>query len=153
MTAIAIGVLILMGLIGGKFVAASTLNFPYASIRDDCAPWDGAAVTIRLSQRPDHCQFTHYPAIEIRLWMGRNELMPKLPASYSLPSNAQNSQGVVILCDRPNHCQTAQSSRIWLDAIYPDTTAKGSYSIQVDGKNLEGHFHTEKWCTQRVLCG
>jgi hypothetical protein len=149
---IEIAISILLLLLFVNYPNFAMTPFPYASIRSDCGLWGGAAVTIRLSQQPDHCQFNQFPAIDVRLWTSREQLQKNAPVSYTLTPETQNSQGIVVLCDQPNHCRYAQSSQIHIERVSQSGIAIGTYTIQIDGKILQGQFKTEKWCNSEPLC-
>jgi len=126
---------------------AATHHFPYATVAQSCAPWDGPALAVVLSHTAG-CAPLLAPYIQISLW---RELPPRAGKTFSF--DASNSNGQASRCLRPNECEAATSGSLVFDIVVEGKQAKGRYELHFKDGGLEsGNFDAE-WCPNRALCG
>ncbi len=74
---------------------AATHHFPYATVVQTCAPWDGPALAVLLSNTAG-CAPVKAPYIQISLW---RDLPPKTGKTFSF--DIRNSNGQASRCLKP----------------------------------------------------
>ncbi|MEO8201701.1 MAG: hypothetical protein ABI679_14325 [Gemmatimonadota bacterium] len=116
----------------------------------DCAPWDGAAVSIYLTTtaRDSLSEQIAAPFLHLAIW--RN--VRNLPgATISWPSDDQ--PGTASWCATADGCEPAAAGRVQVGGLVGDTTLSGSYDLRfTDSTVMRGHFRA-RWLDRRVLCG
>jgi len=126
-------------------------GFPLAYLHDDCAPWDGAALTLVLSQHElDSRMDVSYPSLRITSWRPPSSLSG---TSFSWEGDAQ-SDGYATLCDSADSCVTA--TRVRVDFDHAQDTADvftGQVRVELeDGRVVTGPFAARR-LGYPVLCG
>jgi hypothetical protein len=122
--------------------------FSYGTIQSSCAPWDGPAIGITLTNEPAQCKRTSEPFISIGIWRG-------LPVqSGQVVKFAPGSDaGFASRCKKEGNCERAQSGTITFDRYEEGSGASGHYELHFKGdETLSGTFAV-KWCQERVICG
>ena len=126
---------------------AATHHFPYATLGHTCAPWDGPALSVVLSNVAGCVPLT-VPYIQIALW---RDLPPK--AGKSLSFDIRNSNGQASRCLKPNECEAATSGSVVFDIADEGKEAKGRYELHFKDGGIEFGSFEAQWCQNRALCG
>lgn len=138
---------------GGMMHApAAPEGFRYASASPDCAPWDGRAITILLSDRPGTdsggISGDRRPLVRVSIYprsasVGRQ--------SYEWPADPQ--AGSAIRCLAGADCESATRGIVTITNGLPDTVVLGSIQLHfADGSGITGGFRA-RWIQRQVLCG
>ena len=126
---------------------AAPHHFPYAAIVPTCAPWDGPALAVLLSNTAG-CASVKAPSVQISLW---RDLPPE--AGKTISFDIRNSNGQASRCLKANECEAAASGSVVFDIVDEGKDAKGRYELLFkDGSIESGSFEAE-WCESRSLCG
>ncbi len=122
--------------------------FSYGTIRGSCAPWDGPAIGITLTNEPAQCKTTSEPFISIGIWRGLPVQTGQV-VKFAPGSDA----GFASRCKKEGNCERAQSGTITFDRYEQGSGASGRYELHFkDDETLSGTFDV-KWCQERVVCG
>lgn len=118
-------------------------------IQPSCAPWDGAAMAITLTQAPvDSKTFPKPPYVTINIW---REL--PLHDGQVFKFTYSSNLGSVGRCVKEGDCQIANSAEIRLDSVKVGVGATGHYDIHFkNGDSLSGSFDV-KWRDFHQRCG
>jgi hypothetical protein len=128
---------------------AQGTSFGYAVVRGSCAPWDGPAVAVTLTEQRASCKQAVYPQLQIAVWRGFPIVAP---ATIEFNDKADNG-GAAVLCTAENACQRAVSGEVKFDSYNDGKSAKGSYEFTFrDGTTMKGTFDAE-WCQEKIMCG
>jgi len=126
-------------------------GFALAYLHDDCAPWDGAALTLVLSQQElDSRMAVSYPSLRITSWRPPSSLAG---ASFSWDGDAQ-SDGYATLCESAESCVDATRVSVDFNRIQrlPDVVT-GQVRVELeDGRIIGGPFAARR-LGYPVLCG
>jgi hypothetical protein len=117
----------------------------YAEAHADCAPWDGAATTITLSDAPVGENPTG-PYLVISVYRALRE------AGGTTRIDSQQGQGMSAqLCPADGSCILADEGSV--DLTPADSSIRGRYTFRLtDGRRVTGSF-TARVVAFRVLCG
>jgi hypothetical protein len=126
---------------------AATHHFPYATVVQTCAPWDGPALAVLLSNTAG-CAPLKPPYIQISLW---RDLPPKTGKTFSF--DIRNSNGQASRCLKPNECEAATSGSVVFDIVDEGKRATGSYELHFKDDSIERGSFEALWCESRALCG
>jgi hypothetical protein len=128
--------------------ASSEKSFSHSSIRGSCAPWDGPAIEIVLTQTPAACKQPSGPYLEIGVWRG----LP-IHAGQTVIFSPTSDTGFATRCTKVGDCNRAESGTIVFERYQDGSGAAGRYELHFkSGDTLKGTFDA-KWCHGRVLCG
>lgn len=117
----------------------------YAVAHADCAPWDGAATTIELSQSPSGQPMTG-PYLHISVYRGISD-----NAGRSVLDGMQSGSLSATLCTAEGACVSAVSG--WVDLAPKESTLSGQYNLKLsDGRTISSRFIAPV-TSMRVLCG
>jgi hypothetical protein len=123
-------------------------GYPYAYAVADCAPWDGAAVTLYLTARAADSTDFPWPQLRISVWRGVATLSGQ---TFSWPADQQ--VGSAARCTGPDSCQLASAARITFAPAPNDTSLAGFTELTFPGgEMLRGGFRAA-WRRTRVMCG
>lgn len=123
-------------------------SFSYGVMQSSCAPWDGAAIAIRLTTEPAECKKVSGPFFSIAIWRG----LP-LHAGQVVHLDAGSGAGSVARCAKEGDCKLTELATITFDKYQERASAAGHYELQFKGGEiLKGTFEV-KWCDERVICG
>jgi hypothetical protein len=123
-------------------------GFSCGTIQSSCAPWDGPAIGITLTNEPAQCKRTTEPFISIGIWRG----LP-VKAGQVVKFASGSDAGFASRCKTEGHCERAESGTIWFDRYEEGSGASGRYELHFKGdETLSGTFDV-KWCEERVICG
>ena len=126
---------------------AATHRFLYATVGQTCAPWDGPALALVLSDTTG-CSPPKGPYVQISLW---RDLPPRAGKTFSFDN--RNSNGQASRCIKPNECEAAISGSVVFDVVDEGKRAQGRYELRFkDGGTESGSFEAD-WCQSRALCG
>jgi hypothetical protein len=133
-------------------IAATAISAPaafsYGTIQSSCAPWDGPAIGITLTNKPTQCKRTSEPFISIGIWRG----LP-VQAGQVVTFDPGSDAGFASRCKKEGNCERAQSGTITFDRYQEGSGASGRYELHFKGEQkLSGTFDV-KWCQERVICG
>ena len=126
---------------------AATHHFPYATVAQTCAPWDGPALAVVLSNTAG-CASLKFPYIQISLW---RDLPPKAGQTSSF--DIRSSNGQASRCLKPNECEAATSGSVVFEIVDEGKKAKGRYELHFKDGGIEGGSFEAEWCQNRALCG
>lgn len=127
---------------------AAGSSFSYGIMQTSCAPWDGAAIAIRLTTEPAECKRVPEPFLSISIWRG----LP-LHSGQVVEFKPGSDAGSAARCVKEGECKLAQSATIVFENYQPGASAAGHYELHFkDGEILKGTFAV-KWCEERVFCG
>ena len=142
------GILILALGLGGCAAGAEGTperEWPHASARADCAPWDGPATTIILSESPIDDSPTG-PYLSISVYRSPRQ------AGGRTRVEAEQTEGMSArFCAGDSPCVPADDG--WVDLTPGDSVISGRHSLRLtDGRILTGRF-TARVDYRQVLCG
>lgn len=117
----------------------------YAQAHADCAPWDGAATSIELSDTPiGEPRSVPYLHILVYRGMADNKGRSELKGMESGSLSAT-------WCTAEDACVSADAG--WVDLDPKDESLEGKYNLHLpDGRTISGKF-TAPIVAMRVLCG
>lgn len=125
--------------------------YAYALATRSCAPWDGAAFAITLTQSKQSCdrKARSGPYLSLVIYQNIDALKPGTIVLGVRTGQAARCE------DSPKgpSCRSAQSGRITVDHVGPKGEVSGSYELQFPNAPPEkGSFKTEL-CPEPALCG
>lgn len=127
---------------------SSQASFAFGLIRASCAPWDGPAIDLRLTNEPAECKRASEPFLDIGIWRG----LP-IHSGQEVKFGAGSDAGFASRCVREGNCQSAESGWIEFETYQQGSGARGHYELHFKGGEiLKGSFEV-KWCEERVVCG
>lgn len=139
--------LLVLGLGGCAAEAGGTpgQEWRYAEAHADCAPWDGAATTITLSDTPIGPEPSG-PYLVISVYRSPEEV------GGTTRIDGQLEHGMSArLCPADGDCVPAQDGAVTLTTT--DSGVDGRYTLRLsDGRRLTGSFGA-RMIALRVLCG
>lgn len=123
-------------------------EFPYATARPDCAPWDGPAVGIVFAVTADTAEAAARPYIYVGLYDTRDRLLGR-----TVRWPAEPVLGGASLCSVDGNCTAADSGVVTLDALESDSVIPGRLRLVIPGRPaLEGTFRAV-WRPRIAMCG
>jgi len=126
-------------------------EYSYAIATRSCAPWDGSAVAIVLTQSRQSCdrKARSGPYLSIMIYQNIDTLKP---GTIVLGVHAGQAARCEDSLKGPS-CIAARSGQITVDAVGPHGEVSGSYELQFPNAPPEkGPFKTEL-CPEPALCG
>jgi len=120
-------------------------DWRFAEARADCAPWDGAATTVLLSDSPISDSLAG-PYLSITVYRSMSE------AGGRTRVDGRQADGMAArLCPREGPCLPADDG--WAELTAGDSTISGRYQLRfADGQKLAGQF-SARIGNRRILCG
>jgi hypothetical protein len=130
--------------------SSSGTGFPLAYFHDDCAPWDGPALTIILSHEELEPYQASFPSVRITSYRPP----PQLAGSAFEWSGIAQDQGHAMWCDTEDACRSAASVRVRFDRAQPvPGEIAGQLHLEFEGGQvLEGAIKAVRLPLQ-MLCG
>lgn len=123
-------------------------GYPMAFAEDECAPWDGPAVAIYLTDKHLEGYPAPYPHLRIAIWRPAAELGGQIIRW----SGDDQSIGVAVRCPEAGKCQRADSVKLQFGSRGPDGVIPGYLELKFeDGASIRGGFRAE-WRDRRVMC-
>lgn len=123
--------------------------YKYAYAMRGCAPWDGAAVQIYLSDEPltEKGQIQK-PLLSIFIYKDISEISEKI---FKLGQDF--NIGTASLCPKEGKCQLIKSGTVIIKSVSPDKNIQGEYEIEFEGNIKKiGKFQTS-WMKEMIPCG
>ena len=117
-------------------------KFPYATIGEACAPWDGPAVELHLSSRPLKCAPGEAPGDVIELTISFWRDLP-LHKDQTFSLDAKSGWGGASYCKGAQlPCERASSGNIHIQSITAGKGADGTYELMFPKLGrVDGSFH------------
>ena len=133
----------------GYATAVENERFPYTTVGEACAPWDGPAIQLHFSSAPLKCGKGDVVELTVSFW---RELPLHDDQTFTLDRNSK--WGGASYCkggEQP--CERATSGSIHIEKFAQSKSASGSYELVFPKLGrVAGTFHAD-WCHVRVLCG
>jgi hypothetical protein len=122
--------------------------FPYATIANSCAPWDGPAIALNLSSTPLKCGKGDVIELSVHIW---REL--PLHDDQTFVLDEKSRWGGASYCkggEQP--CERATKGTIHIERFERGKGAEGTYELEFPKRGrVTGSFHA-KWCEMRIMC-
>lgn len=133
-------------------VPAPPEGFSFATAAPDCAPWDGPAVTILLSNHPgsDTAGITESarPLLRVVLYPRGSGVAGQ---KFHWPADPEMAIGQ--RCPAEGECEGATDGEVSLLPSPADSALEGSLRLHFsDGTTISGGFHAT-WHPRRMMCG
>lgn len=123
-------------------------GFPIAQASRDCAPWDGAAVTVFFSPKPILLDSLTPPYLTVSLWKDLEAI-----AGHVWRWPPEESIGAASLCSTVDDCQAARAAEVTIDQLGADSTVSGRIRLEFDNRPALGGNFRAPWRLRRFLCG
>jgi len=126
-------------------------GFPLAYLHADCAPWDGAALTLVLSQNEIDGQLNvGYPNLRITSWRPPSTLAG---GSFSWEGDDQ-SDGYATLCDSADSCVNATRVSVGFDRVQGSgDVVSGRVRVELEGGRVIAGPFSARRLGYPMLCG
>jgi hypothetical protein len=126
-------------------------SYPYALATRSCAPWDGAAFAITLTQSRQSCdrKARSGPYLSLVIYQNIDTLKP---GTIVLGVRAGQAARCEDTSNGPS-CRSAQSGRITMDHVGPKGEVSGSYELQFPNAPPEKGSFKSELCPEPALCG
>jgi hypothetical protein len=112
-------------------------SYPFAVIRQECAPWDGPALGIHLTKSKVTSREIPFPSVYITLW---RQLPPSVNQTVSLDGGHFGDAG---RCLQAGKCERATSAVLTLTA-YDAHRVAGTYVLRFkNGDGESGSFEAQ----------
>jgi hypothetical protein len=122
-------------------------EYSFGAIHRSCAPWDGSAVALTLSQTANAADTA--PRLQISVYRSLQGPLPK-PLTFDLKDQQTGSAS---RCRKSDNCEAATSGTVTFTSFEEGKGASGTYEIQFnDGTTERGKFNL-RWENVRELCG
>ena len=131
--------------------ASDPTGFSFAYFHDDCAPWDGLALSIVLSDEEFATPFeAHFPSVRVTSYRPPPQLAG---ASFEWTGVAQDL-GYAAWCASSEACTAASSVRVRFDRSQAEADVlAGQVHLEFEGRSdVSGAFRAVRLTTQ-MLCG
>ena len=127
---------------------ASERPFSHGLIQNSCAPWDGAAVQITLTDGAAQCERAPSgPYMSMGIWRG----FP-LHDGQVVKFDSGSDNGFASRCAKDNDCHRADSGTIEFEKYKEGSGARGRYELHFKGgETISGTFDVA-WCKTRMIC-
>lgn len=124
------------------------LDYPYTYAVADCAPWDGAAVTLYFTATPVDSTDLPFPHLRLSVWRSADSLPSH---RFAWPNEAQ--VGAATLCQNPTSCEAATAGEVTFRAREPDGAFTGAITLSfASGPTIRGGFRAP-WRRRIAMCG
>ena len=112
-----------------------------ATAHRDCAPWDGAAFTVRVPLNDG-------TMIDISIWQSPEIVFPK---KFSFPDDTGQVGNAILIY--PVGLPDVLSGEVAFQRVEAGLPIEGRFNLTSErGARFEGQFHAE-WSEQVVMCG
>ncbi len=119
----------------------------YVYITKTCAPWDGAALTILISAKPQDCDKIEAPYLRVTIWKSIANVSGK---EFTFPDN---KVGIISKQVEKDKYVIAKMGTIKFNKS--DDKSEVVFEIDVefeDGEKVKDKFKA-KWCLSQRICG
>ena len=124
--------------------AASLVEYRMSWVQADCAPWDGPALTVYLTDSPADSAKYEAAHLSVSVWRG---VVGLEGGRIDLAKDGAASR-----CAASGDCTPATAGWIRFDHVDPDVHVAGRFLIQFAGSTVQGSFDAQ-WLRRTVLCG
>lgn len=126
-------------------------EYPYALATHSCAPWDGSAFAITLTQSRQSCdrKARSGPYLSLVIYQNIDTLKP---GTIVLGVRAGQAARCEDTSNGPS-CRSAQSGRITVDHVGPKGEVSGSYELRFPNAPPEKGSFKSELCPEPALCG
>jgi hypothetical protein len=147
---------LLLGLVAAGCTAASSElgdlpePFTHATAMWDCAPWDGAAVTILLTTEEvaDSNVVPGTPHVRLSVWRS-----PTALENVSIRWPADPVEATASWCENDQTCEAASAGIVRFHEVKADSIATGEFRLAFAGRDsVIGGFRAG-WLHRQMLCG
>ncbi len=121
----------------------------YAVIQASCAPWDGAAIELRLSPSKPTATGPSAPWIVVSVWESREEASGR---TFRFPDNS-GRVGAATHCRDEDNCEGVESGTVRFDRFADGKPATGSFDLVLKGGKRERGTFSAEWGALAVPCG
>ncbi|MBK6312939.1 MAG: hypothetical protein IPF53_01090 [Blastocatellia bacterium] len=121
----------------------------YAVIQGSCAPWDGAAIELRLSPSQPTAKGPVAPWIVVSIWQSREEASG---GTFRFPDNT-GRVGAAGHCRNGENYEPVESGMVRFDRFTDGKPATGTFDIVLKGGRRERGTFSAAWGEMRVPCG
>jgi hypothetical protein len=124
--------------------------FTHATAMWDCAPWDGAAVSILLTTEPvtDSTAVIGSPHVRLSVWRS-----PTALENVSIRWPADPVEATASWCENDQTCEAATAGVVRFHEVKADSIAAGEFRLAFAGRDsVIGGFRAG-WLHRQMLCG
>jgi hypothetical protein len=123
--------------------------FLHATAMQDCAPWDGPAVSILLTAEPLDSGLTpKAPYLRLAVWKDLGALQD---AVFIWPSEEQ--VGSASYCAEENSCEAALTGLIQFRKLGADSSLAGEFELTFANEEPFSGGFLARWLPHTMLCG
>jgi tryptophan-rich sensory protein len=115
----------------------------------DCAPWDGSATSLYLSDGPGADSL---PASAPFLHIALYDTPERLSGRLITLGRSEAGSGIAVWCQTESACAQATSGTVEFDRFTPGAELTGSYLLDFPDGRVTAAFHAG-WYPRRALCG
>lgn len=121
----------------------------YAVIQGSCAPWDGAAIELRLSPSLPTPTGPSAPWLVVSVWRSREEVSGE---TFRFPDNT-GRVGAASLCRNGDDYEPVESGMVRFDRFADGKPATGTFDFVLKGGRRERGSFSAEWGELTALCG
>ena len=144
-----------LGLVAGCSASSSEVDdlpepFTYAIAMRDCAPWDGAAMTILLTTQPvsDSTGVIDAPHLRLSVWRS-----PASLGGVSVEWPADKVEAAASWCDNATECEAATSGVVRFREVKTDSVAEGNFWLAFAHRDSSVGGFRAGWLHRQMMCG
>ena len=123
--------------------------YPYAYARRDCAPWDGPAFSVVLTDTPAQPDSLTTSFLRIAVWRGIESAIGRTLAWEGTTSQV----GTASRCQADGRCEEASRGEIRVEWRTADSLLGGEFRVDFGRTRSERGRFTAAWVPDRVMCG
>lgn len=114
----------------------------------DCAPWDGAATSLFLSDRGVDGLPPLPPYLQVIVYTGGDQL----PGTTVRLGEDRAGSGLAVRCESSAACATADAGTVEFAPVTDDSTLTGAYRLAFPDGTISRAFRA-RWIRRVALCG
>jgi hypothetical protein len=122
-------------------------EYSFGTIRSSCAPWDGSAVALTLTQTAKAADTA--PRLQISVYRSLQGPLP-MPLTFDLKDQ---QTGGASRCRKSDKCEAATSGTVTFTSFEEGKGASGTYDIRFNDGTIERGKFNLRWENVRALCG
>lgn len=144
-----------LGLVAGCTASSSEVGdlpepFTHAIAMGDCAPWDGAAMSILLTTREVTESTSRIESPHLRLSVWRS---PMALENVTIRWPADPVEATASWCENENVCEAASSGMVRFHEVMVDSLATGEFRLAFANRDsIIGGFRAG-WLHREMMCG
>lgn len=117
---------------------------------EDCAPWDGPAVSFYLTDKEAEKGEIKKPYLSISIYRSISQISIQ---PFIVGFGGGVNVGIASLCPDQGDCKLVKSGIVVIKKVVPSQSIEGDYQLEFeDGIKKTGSFQAS-WIKRRVLCG